>query len=500
MWSFLTYCPGLYLLSGAAEEVLLISQINTGHRQFVPRLGAELTGLGQTNSGSLYSVSLSNNVVKIIDAGDLELVSEISGIQSISPPVTSSTSLYTPPVALLQPHREHLYINGSNLSRGTLQGYDIWQDHQTQRIDVARITRTKLVGSENRPVFEPTVKFASFTSDGSWLATIDEWDNHYALDEHDPSEIFLKFWTWRGKEWHVVTKIESPHGICYHVLGLSSPKNISSTKQEFASLGADGSVKIWRPLKSSSGQSSETLWSLYRTIGSNHSTLQSKGALTYSADGSILLVGVGSEIFVVSIPTGDIVKCLHVGNSVSQLQTISRYVLCLHDRSSLFSGWDVATGRVVFSERLDRRYSTIAVNDSLQTFAISNAILSAKSTIVISRILSNMKVDVARISFDSHVTVLLGADFTDFSGYIYVDRSGQIGCIRPQKSKPTSITGDTLKPVASIIPEAVRRMSAEKPISYGETPEISFQALHNILEVDEEIDVAQMYETIIENL
>ena len=467
----------------------------------MPRLGAELVGLSQTNSGSLFSVSLCNNVIKIIDAADLELVSEISGIQSISPPITSSSSPYTPPVALLQPHREQLYINGTNLSRGTLQGYDIWQDQQTQRIDVARITRTKLVGSENRPVFEPTVNFASFTSDGSWLATIDEWDNHYALDEDDPSEIFLKFWTWRGKEWHVVTKIESPHGIRCHVLGLASPKYGSSTKQEFASLGADGSVKIWRHLKSSSGKSSETFWSLYRTIGSNHSTLHLNGALTYSADGSVLLVGVGREIFVVSTPTGDIVKCLHVGNSVSQLQIIGRYVLCLHDRSSLFSGWDIATGRVVFSERLDRRYSTIAVNDSLQTFAISNAVLSAKSTIVISRILSNMKVDVARISFDSHVTALLGADFTDFSGYIYIDRSGQIGCITLQKSKPTSITGDTLNPAASIIPAAVRRMSAEnKPVFYGHTNEISMQALQNILEVDEEIDVTQIYEAIIENL
>lgn len=478
----------------------MISQINTGHRQFVPRLGAELLGLDQTTSGSLYSVSLSNNIIKIIDAADLELVSEISGIQSISPSVTSSTRLYTPPVALLQPHQEQLYINGSNLSRGTLQGYDIWQDQQTQRIDVARITRTKLVGSENRPVFEPTVNFASFTSDGSWLATIDEWDNHYAVDEHDPLEIFLKFWTWRGNEWHVITKIESPHGIRCHLLGLASPTNIGSAKPEFASLGADGSVKIWRALKSSSAHSSETLWSLYRTIGSNQSSLQPNGALAYSPDGSVLLVGVGGEIFVVSIPTIAIVKCLHVGNSVSQLQIIGRYVLCLHDRSSLFSGWDIATGRVVFSERLDRQYSMIAVNDSLQTFAISNAVISAKSTIVISRIISDMKVDVARISLDSHVTALLGADFTDFSGYIYVDRSGQINCISPRKSRPLSITGDTLNP-ASFIPATVRRMSAEKkPISNGQTNEISTQAFQSIFEVDEGIDVAQMYEAIIEKL
>jgi hypothetical protein len=437
-------------------------------------------------------------VIKIIDAADLELVSEISGIQSISPPVTS---LYTQPVALLQPHREQLYINGSNGSRGTLQGYDIWQDQQTQRIDVARITRTKLVGSENRPVFEPTINFASFTSDGSWLATIDEWNNHYALDEHDPSEIFLKFWAWKGKDWHVVTKIESPHGIRCHVLGLASPKNIGSIKPEFASLGADGSVKIWRPLKSSSGQSSETLWSLYRTIGSKNSTFQLKGALTYSADGSVLLVGIGREIVVVSVPTSNIVKCLHIGNLVSQLQAIGRYVLCLHDGSALFSGWDIATGQVVFSERLDRHYSMIAVNDSLQTFAISHAVLSAKSTITISRILSNVKVDVARISFDSHVTALLGVDFTDFSGYVYVDRSGHIGCISSQKSRPTSVTGGTLNPVANIIPTAVRRMSTEnKPRSNGQINEISIQALQNILEVGEEMDVAQMYEAIIEKL
>ena len=499
--SIFTYHSGLYLLSGGAENVLLISQISSGQRQFLPRLGAELVGLGQTKSGSLYSVSLSNNTIKIINAADLQLVSEISGIHSIASP-SKSSSPYTPPLALLQPHREQLYINGHDLSRGTLQGYDIWQDQQTQRIDVARITRTKFTGAEKRLVFEPTISLGSFTNDGTWLATVDEWHNHYTLEELDPTEIYLKFWMWRGKQWEVISRIDSPHGIHCRVLGLASPNTIKSIELEFASLGANGKVKIWRPLKLSAGPLSETTWSLHRTIGSTISTFHSEGALTYSADGSVLVTGIGGDIFVIDVLTGSIIKSLHVANSISKLDILGRFVLYLHNRSSLFSGWDIATGEIIFSQRLDRPYSAIAVNRSLQTFAISNASASsAKSSIVICRILANAKVDEVQISLNSVVSVLLAAEFTGFSGFICVDESGQIVCISPKKAKSVSTSRDGPYSGAALIPRIVDQKTAHiKSSSHRQQCGISVQALQDIVEKNESADIVDMYEAIIQNL
>lgn len=443
-------------------------------------------------------MSLYNNNIKIIDAADLQLISEVSGIQSIASPVkTQNDGSYIPPVALLQPIREHLYINGASLSRGTLQGYDIWQDRQALRIDVGRVTRTKSAGIEQRPVFEPTVKFAAFTNDGSWLATIDEWENHYALDEGDPAEIFLKFWAWRGQQWDIVTKVESPHGIRCRLLGLASP-NIGSTVQEFASLGADGSIKIWRTHSMRSGHSTETLWSLHRTIGFSISFLQSEGALVYSADGSVIVTGIGGDIFVVSLPDGEVVKCLHIGNAISKLEVLGRYILCLQESSSLFSGWDIVTGQCVFSERLDGPYSTIAINHSLSTFALSTAGPSTKSSIVISRMHSNTKIDEARISLDSVVTTVLGADYTDFSGFIYVDESGQIGCLSLQKPMKTSPIQILPHSTGCVIPASVRQ--EKKSLSLAPTNEISTHTIQNILEMDGDMDVVQLYEAIVQSL
>lgn len=492
---------GLYLLSGAADDVVMISQIGTGHRQFIPRLGAEINGIGETKSSSLYSICLSNNNIKIIDAADLELVSEVSGIQSIASPTTVRKGVsYIPPVALLQPRREHLYINGVGLSRGTLQCYDVWEDRQALRIDVGHITRIKSAGIEKRPIIEPAVNLAAFSYDGSWLATVDEWENHYALDEDDPTEIFLKFWAWKDKQWDVVAKVESPHGIRCRLLALASP-NIQSTVQEFASLGADGSVKIWRPFSSRSGTSTETLWSHHKTVGSHSSRLRSEGALNYSADGSVLVAGISGDIFVISLPDGEVVKCLHVGDAISKLEVLGRYVLCLHESKTLLSGWDIATGQIIFSERIDCPYSTITVNHSCSAFAISTAATSTKSSIVISRILSNVKVDEARIPLDSVVTALLGADFAEYSGFMYVDESGQVGCISLQNLKKGASTQDIPYSTINVIPASVRQEYVEKSSGRaGQIDGMSTQTIHDIVEAEGDIDVVQMYETIVQNL
>jgi NET1-associated nuclear protein 1 (U3 small nucleolar RNA-associated protein 17) len=480
----------------------MISQVNSGNRQFVPRLGAEIIGLNQTKSGSLYSVSLSNNSIKILSAADLELRSEVSGIHLSSDPAPKS-QLATPrhsSVALLHPHRPQIYVNGASVSNtsGTLQSYDLAVDQQVLRLDVARISRTKWTGKQKRIVFEPCVTFAAFTGDGTWLATVDEWENHYGFDEGGSREIYLKFWAWKGKQWELVAKIENPHGMDRRVLGLASPMG---SVQEVATLGADGSVKLWRPAVQAHGQSSETVWSLHRTFGSRTSTIQSEGSLIYSADSSVLVTGVGHDIHVIDAPTGHVAKSFHVGKSISQVAIVGRHLLCLHDNASMFSCWDLVSGHIIFTERIDQLYSSIAVNHNTSTFAVASS-TSSKSTITISRIVLNKKVEEVQIRLDSVVTNLLDSDLDEFSGYVFVDGSGQVGHISAQAATAPSVTNSASELVSKIIPVQVRRAELEKSADsrqMGQTNRILDQDIKKVLEM-ESLGIASMYETIVQSM
>jgi NET1-associated nuclear protein 1 (U3 small nucleolar RNA-associated protein 17) len=492
---------GLYLLSTAGEDVLLISQITSGRRQFVPRLGGRVTGIGQTTSGSLYSLSLANNIVKIINAGDLEVISEISGIQPISP-LSLEQSCTGLPVASLQPSQQHVYLSAGNDSMGTFQGYDVWLDQQAVRLEVGTITRTKTVGKDQREVFPPKVTYSTFTSDGSWLVTMDEWDDHYTLGQGSARETNLKFWAWNGRQWEIMTKIEDPHGIRCRVLGLTSPGRQASVK-ECATLGENGSVKVWRLLNAPPGSSALSVWSLHKTIGSYASNKSDKeGALVYSTDGSVLIAAVGIDLLVIDSSSGHIARCIHLGQPTSSLSTLGSQVLCLHPEIPMLSGWDIRTGQATFSERLNGRSSILAVNHSRSTFAFSTSDSSAsRSSITISEVIGKEKSDLARISLDSFAAVLLGAEFPDFSGYIAIDQSGQIRCIAPEPSKSLSTIKTATHQMSTLIPQSVSKEFDVSGVEMsGQKKGIQAQELRNILGMKETIDLAGIYESIVQKL
>jgi len=499
---------------------MVITQITSGAKQFVPRLGGDVIGINQTPSGSQYSISLSNNTIKIISAGDLDSVCEISGIISPSSLTASKPVLARSTVALLQPHHSNLYINGpvSSPSSSTLQCYDLLTDRQSLRFETSLTSRTKWTGKEKRPVLEPQMTCAQFTADGDWLATVEEWEDKYALDEVSSYEVFLKIWRWREKGWDLVAKIENPHGIDGHVLGISSPATGGALKapdnnREFATLGSEGSIKIWRAYKNSHGNVSETIWSLYRTIGSSTSTTQTHGAIIYSPDNSVLIAGVGGYIHLIDANSGHLVKSLHLGHSINKLDILGRHLISLHDNMSIFSGWDLSSGQIVFSERLDRPHSSIAVNPLTSTMAIASASEKGKSTITISSMTLKGKVNKTKISVDSAVSHLLSTtsiDMDGLAGFLFVDNAGQVGHITNLRASQGSAP---LRPVAtdySVVVPGSKFISGHVTRTDGDArkrkrmqttmPGVTMRDkdISQILQM-EGLDIMQMYETILQN-
>jgi NET1-associated nuclear protein 1 (U3 small nucleolar RNA-associated protein 17) len=72
---------GVYLLSGGEEPVLVMWQLETGHKQFLPRVGGEIKSITISPNQSLYALSEADNSIRIINAVSQSIVRIIQGLQ-----------------------------------------------------------------------------------------------------------------------------------------------------------------------------------------------------------------------------------------------------------------------------------------------------------------------------------------------------------------------------------------------------------------------------------
>lgn len=72
---------GVYLLSGGEEPVLVLWQLETGHRQYLPRVGGEIKSITISPNQSLYALSQADNSIRIINAVSQQIVRIIQGLQ-----------------------------------------------------------------------------------------------------------------------------------------------------------------------------------------------------------------------------------------------------------------------------------------------------------------------------------------------------------------------------------------------------------------------------------
>lgn len=72
---------GVYLLSGGEEPVLVMWQLETGHKQFLPRVGGEIKSITISPNQSLYALSEADNSIRIINAVSQQIVRIIQGLQ-----------------------------------------------------------------------------------------------------------------------------------------------------------------------------------------------------------------------------------------------------------------------------------------------------------------------------------------------------------------------------------------------------------------------------------
>ncbi|KAI9923452.1 hypothetical protein MW887_009313 [Aspergillus wentii] len=329
---------GNYVISGGHESVMVLWQLDTGRKQYLPHLSSPICNIIVSPTGNSYVVKLADNCIMALSARELQPFATIIGLQ-LCPKMTqtldksSSTSCQfsssTP--AILHPRQPDQLLIAVPASRqvsqeghhlpnsSVLQTYDIRTNSHIARQALARTNATTLrVSPEGSEIIAPDIKHIDVAHDGKWMATIDTWSPYpqdvRSLDLSntgtDYQETFLKFWKWNdfSSLWELVTRIDGPHfsdkGHAL-VLGLASRPQ----SYEFVTVGSDALLRFWCPsTRQRSGlktgpdaqQQLET-WKcrsfidLKGSFGNNKARNLPTACPAFSDDGSVLAVCLPSQ-------------------------------------------------------------------------------------------------------------------------------------------------------------------------------------------------------------
>ncbi|KAK2460106.1 hypothetical protein APHAL10511_007872 [Amanita phalloides] len=275
---------GAYLLSGGEEAVLVIWQIHSGKREFVPRLGAPIStvsiskGLGEES----YLVGLVDATYSFISPGSLRISRSYSGIK-LGPTHAMTTCKSFSPIAV---HGNSSTVILPSSHPSSLQIYLPSSSKMLYELEVTPSNRVSR--RDEKPIESPQVDKVTVSNSGQWMATVDIREE----DETFHGEIYLKLWLWNHKSdyWILNTRIDRPHGL-KRITDLTFS---SSSHPYLATTGEDGQVKIWAVhiVKDRTGEQ-EYFWTTRSTF-SVRSELPNSAS--WSFDSSLLAVSLGPYV------------------------------------------------------------------------------------------------------------------------------------------------------------------------------------------------------------
>ncbi|KAG5518794.1 hypothetical protein PMAC_002765 [Pneumocystis sp. 'macacae'] len=367
---------GSYILTGGKEGVLVFWQIKTGNKQFLPRLGSPINKIGVSRTNSFYAVLLENNSIKIVNAIDLKIKSEISGVQ-----IGKDISYRVP--SIVHPITKNILFASQSLFSSTfLQSYDVIKDYQTYKIEIIHASHIETLEKDDLETPKPKITHISLSMDCLWMATVDEWEllnEYYDLYKED-REIFLKFWKWdsSNKKWHLSTRIDSPHGLGKKINGL----NASPNEKKFCTIGNDGSLKLWRlKIKNENRTNKTEIWLCYKIIRytrvlNDPFNKNEVFCITWTLDGSMIIAGCNKILLIVDGRLGTI---RHTVNNLYMerilfVQALGAFIIVITKKYILV--WDILTATTKWYLSIPKVHHSLkdfhlAVDHTNQLFAVS---------------------------------------------------------------------------------------------------------------------------------
>ncbi|KAG0623323.1 hypothetical protein M758_3G165500 [Ceratodon purpureus] len=345
---------GVYLLSGGLEGVLVVWQMETGKRTYLPRLGGALFYIAPSLHPALFAIACMDNSIKLLNTGTMDVERTIQGIK---PPFVMPKQLsMNPSMVSIEPSEGKIVVATHNLS---LQFYDPASDQHVAELQVT--PRNYVVGAreEEEEGLSTCVTHVAFSADGLCMATVDVRIGEQSIG----GGACLKFWekNLQNRKFSINTQIDEPHEIS--ALSFQS-------RERMAVSCSDTEFKIWVPHER---RASRVSWRC-RSVGSYRQ--RPILAAAFSSDGSILAVAASEFLTLWNPATNSLVKVLS-NAVVHPLQPIHHLAFvnqsnCLVAASSgerpLLTVWDVSTLSVRWSQAIS--VESLSVDPIRANFAV----------------------------------------------------------------------------------------------------------------------------------
>lgn len=413
---------GSYLISGGKETVLVLWQLETGKKQYLPHLMSEIERISVNALGDRYALQMGDNSIMVLSTAELRPVANFAGLQIQTVGRGSPAS----PAACLQPKDSRQLMltvpesrpesTSEAAPRPFLQTFDLRSSRHVTRQALTRTNATdRNTGPDGQPILVPDVRHLAVSWDGEWLATVDEWMppawdlSHITSDPAGLEEarkwyrqVFLKFWQWDAslQLWALSSRADDPHqraGLRSRGAGRVMALVSDPARNAFSTVGEDGCVKIWRPktrlrggvamkdaqdvpLKDWTCKHSVQLLSSQQRASLPNS---SGTAAAYSDDGSLLAVSTTAPttmdeslpaIALIETATGKIQSVrtdLSDGMAVEALAFLERYLITVTPQTTFV--WNLVSRDLMNSIKVPHRRGVapqIAVSSADQIFAL----------------------------------------------------------------------------------------------------------------------------------
>ncbi|KAJ7293732.1 WD40 repeat-like protein [Mycena rebaudengoi] len=277
---------GAYLLSGGEEAVLVIWQLHTGKKEFLPRIGSPIKTISVSKvvSGEEeYLLGLADATYSFVGAATLKITRSYSRIKLDPATISTAPSTSKHSAAPLAVHNltSTLIIPSSHPS--SLQIYSPASSTLISELEVSPSNRVSR--RDEKPLEPCRVERTTISSSGDWMATIDTREG----EEDAHGESYLKIWSWDRKSglWTLNTRVDRPHGL-ERVTGVAFSPDSKGHPVYLVTIGADCHVKTWRirTAKNKTGLS-EDFWVARSTL---NLVSESPSHVSWSPDASLLAI------------------------------------------------------------------------------------------------------------------------------------------------------------------------------------------------------------------
>ncbi|KAG2350792.1 WD40 repeat-like protein [Suillus weaverae] len=354
---------GAYLLSGGEEAVLVIWQLYSGKKEFVPRVGSPIKSVVVSRGSAAeeeYLLGLADASFAFVSSATLKLSRVFSRIKldSVTSSAWASSSSATP--LAVHSLSSTLVLPSSHPS--SLQTYSPSSSMLIAELEVSPSNR---VSRQEEKMLEPSrVERVVISPSGEWMATIDRREG----DESFRGEIYLKIWWWDKKSafWILNTRVDRPHGLNKVTSMSFSP----SDEIWLVTTGEDRNVKTWRirSTKDKKGNA-EVSWTSRSSFGFR---LEMPRDSAWSPDGSLLAVALDTSVALYD----SISNALHFTIVCSECPRVSsihfighygQYIAVLGGPNLVVC--DIINRSVRWHRRHDHPYVTLVPHPYQDTFA-----------------------------------------------------------------------------------------------------------------------------------